>query len=93
MLLHKQDGVAALEAELATTDAHEPKRLFPGNFRRDANPARRVVLARLDVALKAYGTFRHSSSSLSGTRVSGEFGENFDRDCNPRRRKEKRSDD
>lgn len=55
MLLHKQDRVFALEQELKVLDANEPRSLFLGIFRRDANEARQQVLAGLDAALKEYG--------------------------------------
>ena len=55
LLLLKQDEVAELELKLDEIDRTEPRPIFLGSRRRDANAERKQVLARLDAALADYG--------------------------------------
>ena len=55
LLLLKQDEIAELELKLDEIDRTEPRPIFLGSRRRDANAERKQVLARLDAALADYG--------------------------------------
>ena len=55
LLLLKQDEVAELELKLDEIDRTEPRPIYLGSRRRDANAERKQVLARLDAALADYG--------------------------------------
>ena len=61
ILLLKQDEISLLESQLDRVDHEETRELFLGNTRRDKNPERIMYLARLEVALSNYGTFRCQS--------------------------------
>ncbi|KAI0379232.1 hypothetical protein F5Y04DRAFT_260028 [Hypomontagnella monticulosa] len=54
MLLHKQDGISQLESTLERIDLEEPKAIFLGSRRKDANDARRDILAKIDEAMADY---------------------------------------
>ncbi|KAI8633997.1 hypothetical protein F5Y19DRAFT_411630 [Xylariaceae sp. FL1651] len=54
ILLYQQDRIAELEETLTTLDELEPKVLFLGSRRRDANPERKAVLAQLESAIAEY---------------------------------------
>lgn len=55
LLLLQQDEVAGMEADLQRIDASGDCVLFLGSSRRDANAARKQVLAQLKDGLKDYG--------------------------------------
>ena len=56
LLLLKQDEVSTLEESLDNVDASENQEFFLGCSRRDGNSERQVILRKLTVALKEYGT-------------------------------------
>ncbi|KAL8630317.1 hypothetical protein Q9189_003954 [Teloschistes chrysophthalmus] len=55
LILHKQDQIALLEAELHAIDHSEERPLFLGSRRRDCNQERITKLQQLDAALIEYG--------------------------------------
>lgn len=65
MLLYHQDRIAQLEEELDALDEREPKALFLGSRRRDANPERDVVLARLESAVADYGAWSSTAAAVA----------------------------
>ena len=58
-LLLKQDELSLLESQLDHIDHEETRELFLGNRRRDANPERKDILGKIEVALASYGVFFH----------------------------------
>ncbi|KAL9632396.1 MAG: hypothetical protein Q9164_005348 [Protoblastenia rupestris] len=57
ILLLKQDEISSLESQLDRVDHEETRELFLGNARRDMNPERKVLLAKLEVAFSSYDAF------------------------------------
>jgi hypothetical protein len=57
MLLYKQDIISQREVELEKIDQEEPKALFHGSRRRDANTERQAVLKELDTAMAEFGIY------------------------------------
>ncbi|KAK0508899.1 hypothetical protein JMJ35_008270 [Cladonia borealis] len=66
LLLLKQDEIAELELKLDEIDRTEPRPIFLGSRRRDANPERKQVLARLDAALADYDHLIERSNRVLG---------------------------
>lgn len=54
LLLLKQDRVSVLEEKLQILDREEPRLIFLGSLRRDANTERQSLLSELDSALADY---------------------------------------
>lgn len=69
LLVLKQDELSRLESQLDQVDNEEERDLFLGNSRRDQNPERREILAKLDVALSSYGECCHPFDLSSGNRA------------------------
>ena len=57
LLLLKQDELSVLESQLDHIDHEETRELFLANRRRDANPERKTILEKIEVALSSYGVF------------------------------------
>lgn len=55
LLLLKQDRLSVLEEQLEHIDHSENRPIFLGNTRRDFNPARKQILADMEIELREYG--------------------------------------
>ncbi|KAJ8133599.1 hypothetical protein O1611_g28 [Lasiodiplodia mahajangana] len=69
MILHKQDRLSELEAQLHKIDRDEAKPIYRCSKRRDANLARKALLEQLDTAMTEYDDLIQRTQHALATRA------------------------